>query len=716
MIINEKYKRRITSILITAVNFLIIIITLILCSHYIKSVQKDSHERSLDNFRNAVASMEQTAYAYMINHQSSVDDWSKYINNNHFSLDEAFSFLKEINSDNKAKIHLINTSTLKGISTEIDFYGKNDIDYSRTTDLFFDEVFLGDHDKPINISNMYTNPEDGLPVISFARLIWIWEGDKSIPYSLLRVVSSHDIQKNWSFPIQFKDAQISLIKRNGDYIIRARNFKNSNFWEFLRIYNDLDYIKIDELSYQMLTSNKVYQKKDAYGNDVFYACCPSKGNGDWCFIGYLPVTSLNEEKMNWMMVAFITIGFLFLLLIDGIVLLNVNNKLKKSIRETQEANMAKTRFLSSMSHDIRTPLNAIIGMTTIASKHTREPEKIKDCLSKIEFSGTHLLTLVNDVLDISKIESGQANLSPHSFYLPELIRNLESVGNVQNQEKNLDFEVICKNLKYPQLFADELRLNQIFINLLTNAIKYTPEKGSVTVTFDELTIPGDNEAIKLVYTVSDTGIGMSSEFQKKMYEAFSRAADTRFEQVKGSGLGLTITKQMVELMNGNIFCKSVEGRGTRFTVILPIRIDKTQLNTVEYEKNPENTGRFFGVTLLVAEDNDLNWEILNELLRMNNIRALRAEDGQTCLNMLNDAKDNEFDAIFMDIQMPFMDGLEATKEIRKLESPKKDIPIIAMTADAFPEDIKACFDAGMNAHISKPIDMKILLNELGKYC
>lgn len=712
----EKLKRHVTSTLITAVNILIIIITLNLCSNYIQSVQKDAHEQSLKNFRNAVSSMEQTAYAYMINHQSSVDDWGQYINNHHFSLDEAYSFLNKINSDNKARFHLINTYTLKGISNKIDFHGNNEIDYSHTKDLFFDDVFLGNHTKPINISNMYTNPEDGLPVISFARLVWIWEGDKSIPYSLLKVVSSHDIQKNWSFPIQFNDVQISLIKRNGDYIIRAKDFKNSNFWEFLRIYNDLSYIEIDKLSYQMLTSNKVFQKKDAYGNDVFYACCPSKGNGDWCFIGYLPVTSLGEEKMNWMLVTLVTIGFFVILLIDGTVILYVNNKLKRSIRETQEANMAKTRFLSSMSHDIRTPLNAIIGMTTIASKHTREPEKIKDCLSKIAFSGTHLLTLVNDVLDISKIESGQANLSPHSFFLPELIRNLESVGNVQNQEKNLDFEVICKNIRYPQLIADELRLNQIFINLLTNAFKYTPEKGSVTVTFDELTIPGDNESIKLVYTVSDTGIGMSPDFQKKMYDAFSRSADTRFDQVQGSGLGLTITKQMVELMNGNIFCKSVEGQGTRFTVILSLRIDKSVLNKRENEKNQENTGRFFGVTLLVAEDNDLNWEILNELLCMNNIRALRAEDGQTCIDMLHDAKDNEFDAILMDIQMPFMNGLEATKEIRQMKSPKKDIPIIAMTADAFPEDIKACFNAGMNGHISKPIDMKKLFNELGKYC
>lgn len=711
----KKIEKTATPFIVTIINVLIVSVTVFLCSRYIRIVQNQAKEASLENYANSVISMEQTAFAYMRNHQNSVDDWAQYISHRHFSPEEAYDFIKSLNSDKGTMIHLVRTDTLHGFSTVEDLYGDFSVDYSQISDLNFDEVFFGYSGKPVNISNIFTNPIDGLPVIAFARLVLLWENDNPVTYTLMRLVSSRDIQRTWVFPIQFKDAELSLIKRNGDYIVRSKSLKNSNFWEFLRIYNHLDYVERDELAYNMITSQKAFQQKDAYGKDVYYVCCSSIGNGDWCFVGYLPVDSIEAANMNWMMVFYISIGFFILLIVDGIVFININNKLKRSIHETREANMAKNQFLSSMSHDIRTPLNAIIGMTAIASKHTREPDKIKDCLSKIEFSGTHLLTLVNDVLDISKIESGHTNISPHSFSLPELIRNLESVGNVQNQDKNLNFEVICKNIKYPQLYADELRLNQVFINLLTNAFKYTPEKGKVTVTFEELSNPSDSGTIKLVYTVSDTGIGMSQEFQKKMYEAFSRAVDTRIDQVQGSGLGLTITKQMVELMGGTIFCKSVEGRGTRFTVILPLQIDSVALEEDENKSGSENTGRFFGVHLLVAEDNDLNWEILNELLRMNSIGADRAEDGQICLDMLHDSADGEYDAILMDIQMPFMDGLETTREIRMMESPKKDIPIIAMTADAFPEDIRACLDAGMNAHISKPIDMKKLFNELGKY-
>jgi len=701
--------------LVMSLNILVIIFIIIMCFIYISTVQKESRKQTLSNFSNAVGSLDQTSNAFMMNNQNSVNDWAHYINSKQFSVQEALAFLNELSTSQISMIHLIKMETLKGFSTVSDMFGDNTIDYSDLSDLFTEEKSQDHFGKTINISNMYTNPTNGLPSISFSQIVWLWEDDKPVSYYLLRVNSREYVKQTWTLPLQFQKAEISLIKRNGDYIIRSNSLKSSNFWEYMRIYNNLTYTQNDKLKLQMLNSNKPVPGKDSKGRDAYFCCCPNLGKGDWCFIGYLPAEEIKEYDINWKLVVFISIGFFILLALDAFVFININIRLKKSNNETLEANLAKTKFLSSMSHDIRTPLNAIIGMTTIASKHIREPEKIKDCLNKIEFSGTHLLTLVNDVLDISKIETGHLNIVLHSVSIQELIRNLESVGNILNNEKNLEFEVICKNIKYPRLIADELRLNQIFINLLTNAFKYTPDRGQVSVSFEELPNTSDSESVKLIFTISDTGIGMDSEFQKHMYDAFTRSVDSRIDQVQGSGLGLTITKQMVELMNGSIHCKSVEGVGTRFTVILPLTIDKTSPNIDARPDDSENKGRFFGVHLLVAEDNDLNWEILNEILRMNSISADRAENGQICLEMLSSANEEDYDAILMDIQMPVMNGHEAARKIREMDSPKKQIPIIAMTADAFPEDIKACLDSGMNAHISKPIDMKKLFNELRKY-
>ncbi len=517
---------------------------------------------------------------------------------------------------------------------------------------------------------------------------------------------------------------------------------------------------------------------------------------------------------------------------------------ERARQEAVRANEAKSTFLTSMSHDIRTPMNAIVGMTTLAAKHLGNPDYVRNCLSKVMLASDHLLTLINDVLDINKIESGNLSLTPSVFSLADSIMNLANIGRHQLQDKGHRFEIRVHNIQQEYLFADELRINQVFINLLSNAVKYTPVGGSIIIDVMEEPVTGEADRVRLVYVIEDTGIGMSEEFQTHMYDLFAMA-NRNSRMVSGSGVGLSICKRLVELMEGSIVCQSQEGKGTRFTVTLelpvadrvvdhlmlpPMKIllvddDEVFLATasdtlrdlglspdcagsgeeavrmvkekhdvrkdypliiIDYQM-PEMDGlettrqirmqvgpdvsiivisayaseeirdaamaagangfinkpffrsnayqsiseimgmncdesellsdihhRVRGMNLLIAEDNELNWEIIRELLGMYDVTTTRAENGQECLELLAQAAPGEYDCVLMDIQMPVMNGYDAARSIRSMErTDLRTLPIIAMTADAYTEDVLRCTQAGMNGHIPKPIDMDRLLEALG---
>ncbi len=524
----------------------------------------------------------------------------------------------------------------------------------------------------------------------------------------------------------------------------------------------------------------------------------------------------------------------------------LNNKLEAALDDAKHANQAKTNFLSSMSHDIRTPMNAIVGMTALASKHLDDKDRVMDCLGKIDLSSRHLLTLINDVLDLSKIESGKIALNPVNFSLRDLITALINIVRPQVKAKDLTFDVHIHKIEQEYIFADEVRINQIYINILSNAIKYTPDGGRVIVDLTQEPVDADN--VRLIYRVQDTGIGMSEEYMSVMYETFTRAHDSRVSKIQGTGLGLAIVKQMTDIMGGAIDCQSTEGQGTTFTVTLEFPVgtkttsehmlpegtqvllvdddeiflesaketledmgakvetansgtdaveiikarcqsgerypvamiidwkmpDMSGLETVRaieeivggnlpyilasaydwsdvedklkdngvhafvskplfrsyiYEKmcevlnisdKPEESAQasendLAGMHILVAEDNELNWEVISELLSIHGITTELAENGQECVDMLTAAPEGTFDLVLMDVQMPVMNGRDAAKAIRASQiSYVREIPIIAMTADAFAEDITACLAAGMDGHVSKPVDMDKLLQEIRK--
>ena len=412
-------------------------------------------------------------------------------------------------------------------------------------------------------------------------------------------------------------------------------------------------------------------------------------------------------------VSFVIIFVLLLLLYSLSVSRKKQMEALKEAQDANAANIAKTTFLNHMSHDIRTPMNAIVGFTDIAMK--RKPDKeVEDCLKKIRQSSEYLMTLINDVLDISRIESGKLEYKPVLVDLRDMTDTVLSIARGYMENRDLNFSVSREELKNPYVMADELRIREVLLNIISNAVKFTKDGG--TISFAAENAPGNDEHhIIIRYHISDTGIGMSEEFQTRIFDEFSQENNGARTSYKGTGLGMAIAKQYVDLMGGKIEVSSRQGVGSAFTVEIPLLIAEHVL-TEEKEKLRKDID-LHGLHVLLAEDNDLNAEIAIALLEEKGMIVTRTTDGKSALTQFCNTVPRTFDLILMDIMMPEMNGYETTKAIRNLpDRPDgKEIPIIAMTANAFAEDVQAALKAGMDDHVAKPIDMSILISVITKY-
>jgi len=831
---------------IIIINVAIMTVILIFVVLYSRLESMDSYRRQIEHFEDTTVTMEHVTENYMEGEQGICDVWARFINNNTMTMEEAADYIRSLHVNKNTAAHLISLDTLTGLSTRPKQGTDNDyaVSYQRIG-LLNNTDWIDELGESINITRAYTNPMNGEQVLAFCNLVKLYdaEGKTSGDAVLLRVIPISVLEQKWVFPqTELVNADLSMIDANGEYILKGDSFKNSSFFEFYKSYNLTDPESSGELFGKIISSTGSVQMVNSHRQECILAYTPVSASDGWTLLGLVPTKDLNIDTENWLLVGVVSAGLLILFICDLLYMLYFNKRLQIAAREADSANKAKTDFLSTMSHDIRTPMNAIIGLTTIAEKNLGDVESTKESLRKISLASNHLLTLINDILDISKVESGKLKLSPLTFSIVETVENLVTVSQPMIKEKNIDFSFNTNKMEKEYLYTDQLRLNQIYINILSNAIKYTEPGGRVSVDLrqEKSDKPG---CLQLTYTVSDTGIGMSPEFMENMYQPFSRQIDSRVNSVQGTGLGLAITKQMVELLGGTIECQSEQGKGTTFTVVLDIPEadrqredmqldsidilivddDETMLETTvdiieslgasaelaqnglealgmiehrhlagrDYDaiiidwRMPEIEGLetirriraeidadipillisaydwsdiedrakeaganafiskplfrsklydkindligaesrsvepeddysdLQGLHILVAEDNDINWEIISAILAMYGITTDRAENGRVCVDMMRAAAKGSYELIFMDVQMPEMNGLDATRAIRKLEDPwAASIPIVAMTADAFSENVMECLDAGMNGHIAKPVDIKLVIKEI----
>ena len=431
------------------------------------------------------------------------------------------------------------------------------------------------------------------------------------------------------------------------------------------------------------------------------------------FISSPPVTkrSLRELVLShWSILLTVGIGIILLLAWVNSVMLKQRIRLNHALNLAETANKAKTDFLNNISHDIRTPMNAIIGFTHQAIAHFDEKERLREYLDKIALSGKHLLSLINDVLDMSRIESGKVTIEPKPVNLPDLIASIQKIIQADMEEKRLHLSTQIK-LRDKNVLCDSLRINQILLNLLSNAVKFSKSDDTVTLRV----LQGETREhgpSTYEFIVEDTGIGMSAEFQKHIFEPFERERTTSVSGVTGTGLGMAITKRLVEMMDGTISVESVEGMGSKFHVSLPF--EPCQPAAIGLDRTDEGSDRFSGTTVLLVEDIPLNRELAQEILAEKGFAVTTAKNGAEAVEMFS-AADPPYDLILMDVQMPVMNGYDAARAIRALPEGKGTaVPIIAMTANAFEEDRQNALQAGMNGHIAKPIDVKKLFETLNE--
>lgn len=437
---------------------------------------------------------------------------------------------------------------------------------------------------------------------------------------------------------------------------------------------------------------------------------------------------LEKKKILWESILYIVpffIGILLQCFFDTlpwanaaltitILLVFINNQERLLQKKTQDAEMAvraKSEFLSRMSHDIRTPINGMMGMLDIAQSHLEDPERIDSCLSKMRGAADQLLCLINDVLDMSKLETGSIQLIEEPFDMLSLLRGTLAIQEIIAAEKGLNLEQNIENrISHPYVCGSPNYVRSILVNIISNAIKYTDAGGTVSVSIKELSCNG--EYAEFEFVVSDTGIGMSEEFAEHIFEPFTQEHAENRSSYQGTGLGMSIVKNLVSKMKGTITLHTLQGEGTTFTITLPIKLD-----TVCVEKREsEEEASIDGMKILLVEDNDLNLEVAQYILEDVGAEITVAKNGFEAVKFFEESEENAFDAVLMDVMMSVMDGLTATKKIRELRrKDARNVPIIAMTANVFNEDVMAAREAGMNEHIAKPLDFDKLIHTLAKY-
>jgi signal transduction histidine kinase/DNA-binding response OmpR family regulator len=861
---------------IIILNVVIICAVVLSIIFYTKDLEVKDRDEACSAFETTTHAMEGVASSDLGTAESMCLAWANYINANDMTISEALTSVEQAMVGDES-VQIIGFDSLEGLASgSVDDSGEDaKISYSGLD--VIDTEALSENDGVLMTSE-YKNPADGTEVVAFYTHIYLLdENGKDLDAILLRIVPVENLLDQWEYPVNYDNVDVAIIDKDGKYAMRTDVFSGDDFWENLgdEGYDEsgqmrvLDLVDTEEMGSFELDENK------HEGN--FYAFSTVSLYEDWIFVARIEENSLYTSQFDWTVPGIIIFALTIALIINIIYFRSVFKQQKEqletinrmaeeekaqkelvtdALNQAKAANMAKNAFFSNMSHDIRTPLNGVVGMTAIAGTHLTEPERVADCLHKITVASKHLLGLINEVLDMSKIESGNLELTEEAFQLSSVFDNVISMTRSQIEEHNHELVVSIDNVTHEKVIGDSLRLQQVFMNLMSNAIKYTPDGGVIKFRIAE---KHENQKKVGMYevVVEDNGIGMTPEFASTIFDPFTRAMDTKMNKVQGTGLGMSIVNNIIHMMDGEIKVETELGKGSKFTVYfclrlqeedeasydefidLPVLVADDDEVSCEYAcnmlndlgmksewvlsgdeavkavlKKHEEKDDYFAVIIdwkmpdmsgvettksirdavgedvpiiiisafdwadieqearraganafiskplfksrmvylfqslvgevakeeevineqeeesikdihdldlkgrkvLLVEDNELNAEIAEEILEMSGLEVVLAEDGLKAVQIMTTAFDGEYDLIIMDIQMPVMNGYDATRAIRHLGRRYTDtVPIVAMSANAFAEDVMDARNAGMNGHIPKPFDMNMLLDVLQKW-
>ena len=697
--------------LIIGINLFLVCGIIAVFLFYNARYQKKIEQQNIDDITNINHSAANVSSSFFLNQQKRLADVIQYAALVDFSENELLAFLCESNSDTRSNYELIgeDAAGYAAIREESEPVPVNYAvaDYHELKKIFSSTD--AEDDSEILCTPEFTDQYTALTSFALYRHIKIKESGKS--YTLMVVFQSSDFKNQIALDGGYKDIATVLINKNGDYIFGSSSFKAENLFKYFYDYNGLnrDQMNQEADAFALGKKNIFYYKNSRSQNSIFI--CTGVSDTKWYAVTCVPISSFHNASTEFTAVLWTAVLLSFLMAFNLIWMKKVNRTLRDSVQKEKIASAAKTDFLSRMSHDIRTPLNVINGSALLAEKEENTPAAEK-YLNNIEQSGKFLLSLVNDILDLNKVESGKMELYPEPYSLLQLKNSLCAIIAPLCKEKDIEFSITGCDSSDCYLL-DSVRINQIFFNILSNSVKFTPSGGHIGLSCQKTTDAGNRT--ELHFTASDDGKGMSSEFQKSMFEAFSQENETAGRTIQGTGLGLAIVNNLVKLMSGSVRVKSEPGRGTEFQIILPVK-ETDEKSSPKREITAADLALLKGRHILLCEDNAINSEVARRLLEDKGMIITCASDGQEGLDIYRSSAINYFDLILMDIRMPVMNGLEASSAIRGLPRPDaREISIVAMTANAYDTDVKACLEAGMNAHISKPIDPEIMYNTIARY-
>lgn len=721
------------STLVTVICDIILIVALVVCLLLYVSVNNaDTFEQNVENITNIATAKSELMLSALEKSSHEVEIAHRYCNGK--KIDEIMDYLTLISGD-EDEYQLLRRDTAlssdifhvySGYSTKKKNGIPLQIEY-KDTDLSASLYqYASQKAGEICYSQGFTNKTDALRYFAVLCNIEVMVDDNLETYFLVKPEMESDVLDMLQTYTQYGRLATAVCYADGKYLAKDDAFRADNFYDYLYKYNNLSIDERNAIREQVLNDNEgvgYLKYKNLKRQDCIFAYAACGKTANW----YVFVSVPTNDFVTGQLLSFfplIIIIFLAVLFVFNIWrLLIIMSELRQSVTRERIANSSKSSFLSRMSHEIRTPLNAVIGYNTIAkneiitekddSEYKQAESKVLDCLLKSEIASKHLLAIINDVLDMSAVESGKIKVAHELFDFRGLITSLTTVFYSQAKAKKVEFEVLCDTLTEEWFVGDQVRTNQILTNLLSNAIKFTSEGGTVTLKIQQSEVNTNTTLIH--FEISDTGIGMSPDYLERIWLPFEQADLSISRRFGGTGLGLSITKNLVSLMNGEISVESTLGVGTTFYV------DLTFGRTERPHNSDVSVGTFakmdFGGTrILLAEDNVMNMEIAKELLESANLIVDNVWNGKEAVERFETSKTGTYAAILMDIQMPEIDGHKATRMIRASEHPEaKTIPIIAMTADAFAENVADAHAAGMNDHIAKPIDVSVLFETLKKY-
>lgn len=718
--------------LIITINLLIMGFILLFIIGYAYLKAKESNENEIAAFEKMTVTTNQIITNYLEDEQHLCDIWTNYINRSArdgspMTVEEAVSFIRKAKISPEIEGHLIfpDTPEREGVSTAAKVSDPDDYTVSyRYIDIFDNIENERDTNDAVSLTRAYTNPMNGVQSIAFYNNVTILDEETNEPKKglMMRVVPLSRLEQKLVFlKGEYENVEISIVDREGNYVVHGKSFKNSNFFEYYKSYNEATSEEYENVIKEIAGGTGTMTIKNFKGEDCILSYTPLESMTTWFLLAYIPADNLVANRsIDWLLLGIATVGFLVLLIFNTAVMINYNRELSAAAKQANQANEAKSSFLSTMSHDIRTPMNAILGLNEMVLRDARD-ENIRMYSENIRTAGNTLLGIINDILDFSKIEAGKMEIINVDYSTASLLNDLVNMVKKRADDKGLSLNINIDENIPTILHGDEIRIKQIIINILSNAVKYT-KQGEITFSVSSKKTEDKPDSIILKVCVSDTGIGIKKEDIDKLFVAFERIEEKKNRNIEGTGLGMTIVQRFLDMMGSHLEVESEYGKGSVFSFELEQKVVKWNpigdfeeafRRSLSERENYREKFTAPDARVLVVDDTSVNLTVFVNLLKHTALRIDTAESGDEGISFF---KENHYDVIFLDHMMPDKDGIETLKEMKETaDTPNKETPVICLTANAISGMREMYTNEGFDDYLTKPIDAERLETMLLQY-